>query len=96
MKPGDQLVSVVCGTKVVVVRGSSDHKPCCGGHELVPVGTPVGEARGDAALMGGTLLGKRYECGDLELLCVSAGAGTLTCDGTVMASKAAKPLPASD
>jgi hypothetical protein len=96
MRPGDQLVSVVCTTKVVVIRGSTGHKPCCGGHELVPMGAPVAQAQGEVALMGGTLLGKRYECGDLELLCVSPGTGTLTCDGAVMTIKAPKPLPASD
>ncbi|MBB4774880.1 hypothetical protein F4557_003298 [Actinomadura catellatispora] len=32
----------------------------------------------------------------LELLCTSSGTGELSCDGTPMALKAAKPLPASD
>ena len=45
-----------------------------------------------------TLIGKRYvdATETVELLCTSSGTGALSCDGTEMVLKAAKPLPASD
>ena len=60
----------------------------------------AGAGSAGAAVAGGegTLIGKRYvnEAGTLELLCTASGAGPLSCDGTPMTIKAAKPLPASD
>jgi hypothetical protein len=45
-----------------------------------------------------TLLGKRYvdAADSIELLCTSAGTGTLSIDGAELSIKAPKPLPASD
>ncbi len=45
-----------------------------------------------------TLIGKRYvdATETVELLCTSSGTGALSCDGTEMVLKSAKPLPASD
>ncbi|MEU6140488.1 hypothetical protein ABZ848_09030 [Streptomyces sp. NPDC047081] len=97
-RPGDQLASTVCTTRVVVVRAPADRQPAltCGGAPMVPAATaPPAPATGaDPA----TLLGKRYTDaeGALELLCTSPGAGELACDGVPMTIKAAKPLPASD
>jgi hypothetical protein len=47
---------------------------------------------------GGTRMGKRYtrDGDDLELLVTKAGRGSLAADGTALAVKDAKPLPASD
>ncbi len=47
---------------------------------------------------GGTQMGKRYvdEGGNVELLCVKAGEGSLAIDGKVLQIKDAKPLPSSD
>ena len=98
LRPGDQLASTVCTTRVVVIRVPADSQALieCGGSPMVP-GTPGGQPSPggpDAA----TLIGKRYVdvTESVELLCTSAGTGALTCDGTPMTVKAAKPLPASD
>jgi len=98
MRPGDQLASTVCSTRVIVVRAEvgSSVTVSCGGKPMVPAGlTPN---RPDHAAEPGSLIGKRYvdANGTLELLCTSSGAGALTCDGVPMAVKAPKPLPASD
>lgn len=58
-------------------------------------------ARGGAPAAGadgGTLLGKRYvnAAGDLELLCVKPGDGSLSANGETLVLKEAKPLPSSD
>ncbi|TDC97967.1 hypothetical protein [Actinomadura sp. 7K507] len=99
-RPGEQLASTVCDTRVIVVRAPAGAAPriACGGEPMVPAATaakPAGPAGGGAA---GTLIGKRYvdEAGTLELLCTSSGSGALTCDGAPMTIKTAKPLPASD
>ncbi|MFD0901991.1 hypothetical protein [Actinomadura sediminis] len=100
LRPGTQLASTVCTTKVVVVRAPAQCAPviACGGSPMAAAsGAPAKPApSGDAA--DATLVGKRYvdDAGTVELLCVSSGAGELTCDGAPMTIKAAKPLPASD
>jgi hypothetical protein len=100
LKPGAKLQSAVCGAQFIVVRAPSrEAELTCGGAPLLaadaerPAGLTI-----DPALSGGSLLGKRYadeELG-LELLCTSAGDGSLTCNGAPLALKGAKPLPASD
>jgi len=97
-RPGDQLASTVCTTRVVVVRAPADGSPglTCGGSPMVPAtGAPPGASTGAEPV---TLLGKRYVDADdtFEVLCTSAGAGELACDGVPLTLKAAKPLPASD
>lgn len=97
LRPGEQLASTVCGTKVVVVRAPADAEPVltCGGRALVPAAEAVSAASaGEPA----TLIGKRYVDGTdtVELLCTSSGSGELSCDGAPMTIKAAKALPASD
>jgi hypothetical protein len=99
LKPGTQLASVVCGTRVVVVKAPGDRQPvlACGGQPMLPAVEVDGVTGSiDPALAGGTQLGKRYEAEGLEVLCSAPGEGTLTCDGEAMALKSAKPLPASD
>lgn len=98
LRPGDQLASTVCTTRVVVIRAPQDRQPLieCGGSPMVqasPAGPPSAPGP-DAA----TLIGKRYvdAAESVELLCTSSGAGALSCDGTAMTIKSAKPLPASD
>lgn len=97
-RPGEQLASAVCGTRVVVVRAPADGSVvlACGGSPMVPAtaAKPSPRAAADAV----TLIGKRYvdASGALELLCTSSGTGELSCDGVPMTIKAAKPLPASD
>ena len=98
LRPGDQLASTVCTTRVVVIRAPQDRRPQieCGGSPMVPgtPGAPPAPSGPDAA----TQIGKRYVDADesVELLCTSSGAGALTCDGVAMTIKSAKPLPASD
>jgi hypothetical protein len=98
LKPGDQLASTACTTRVVVVRFPADRSPLieCGGSPMVtgvPAAKPSPPAPGAA-----TLIGKRYvdATETVEVLCTSSGTGQLTCDGTQMVIKSAKPLPASD
>src|SRR4051812_14152734 len=100
LKPGTKLHSAVCETQVVLVRAPKDDVELgCGGAPLLADGedAPAGAALDDA-LAGGTLIGKRYadEEAGVELLCTKAGQGTLTCNGTPLPQKGAKPLPASD
>jgi hypothetical protein len=97
-RPGDQLASTACTTRVVVVRVPGDRVPVieCGGSPMVaaaPGAKPAPPAPGAA-----TLIGKRYVdiSETVELLCTSSGTGALSCDGAAMTLKAAKPLPASD
>jgi hypothetical protein len=98
LRPGDQLASTVCATRVVVVRAPAQGHPviACGGRPMIPA-TSAPAAPGGAEVAA-TLIGKRYVNGaeTLEVLCISSGAGELTCDGVAMAIKAARPLPASD
>ena len=100
LKPGTQLRSAVCETKVMVIAApDADVEVSCGGASLIAVDAsppPGGAPAADAS--GGTQLGKRYvnEAGDLELLCVHAGAGSLAAAGKALTIKGAKPLPSSD
>ena len=96
MKPGTRLKSAACDTEVMVIR--------CGNGTVECGGVAMGETRpAQAAVLnpdfsGGTLLGKRYvgADGEFELLCVKPGKGSLSVDGVALATKDAKPLPASD
>jgi hypothetical protein len=97
LRPGDQLASTACTTRVVVVRVSATTEPAitCGGSPMVP----AEGARPQSADAGAvTLIGKRYvDATDaVELLCTFSGRGELCCDGVPMTQKSAKALPASD
>jgi hypothetical protein len=99
LKPGNQLASTVCETRVVVVRADAPVDLWCGGAPMVPVDV-AGSPSGDVVEghFGPTAIGKRYvnAAGSLELLCSKGGAGALAADGERLAEKAAKPLPSSD
>jgi hypothetical protein len=99
VKAGTKLASAVCDTQVVVVRAPDGEVELgCGGSPLVEPDAVGQGGDPDPALAEGTLVGKRYadeEVG-IELLCTKAGAGSLTCNGTKLEIKGAKPLPASD
>lgn len=99
-KVGTRLKSAVCSTEVMVVGApAGDVDVRCGGASMVG---PDGEAPAgvslDAAAAGGTALGKRYvnSAGDLELLCVKPGEGSLAAGDEALVLKEAKPLPSSD
>ena len=100
LKPGSRWRSAVCDAEVVVVR--SPAVPVTfriGGTGALPAdaGGSAG-AKPDAALAGGTLLGKRYadEVSGLEVLCTRAGTGTITVDGRRATVMTPRQLPASD
>ncbi|HWC82314.1 MAG TPA: hypothetical protein VG756_20380 [Pseudonocardiaceae bacterium] len=100
-KVGVMLRSTVDDTAVVVVRWSAGAaRLTCGGATMVDKADHDGTARAelDPEHAAGTLLGKRYTdaAGSVELLCTKPGRGSLALDGTPLAVKAAKPLPASD
>ena len=86
LRPGDQLASTTCTTPVIECGGSPRVAATAGAKPAPP-------APGAA-----TLIGKRYVDASetVELLCISSGAGALSCDGAEMTLKSAKPLPASD
>jgi hypothetical protein len=101
LKVGTRLRSAVCKTEVMVVAAPADRDVDvrCGGAPMLGAGetAPDGSAM-DAAAAQGCALGKRYvsEAGDLELLCVKAGQGSLTAAGQPLKLKEAKQLPSSD
>ncbi|PYE16363.1 hypothetical protein DFR67_108114 [Williamsia limnetica] len=98
LRPGDQLASTTCATRVVVVKVPADNDVsiACGGAPMIPAATAE-KIAGDGGTPT-TLLGKRYTDADgtVELLCTSPGTGELTINGTPLSIKSAKPLPASD
>lgn len=98
LRPGVQLASSVCTTRVIVIRVAEEPHPVieCGGRPMT-AGAP-GAKPSPAGPDAVTLIGKRYvdASGSLEVLCTSSGTGALTCDGAPMTLKEAKPLPASD
>jgi len=101
LKVGTRLKSSVCATEVMVVAAPADQDidVRCGGAPMLAPGdaAPTG-ATLDAATAQGTALGKRYvsAAGDLELLCVKPGKGSVALGGTPLSLKEAKQLPSSD
>lgn len=102
MKTGQQMKSVVCSGKVIVLRAPKDDSVVlsCGGVPMVDAKSDAAEANqvGDPALMDGIVMGKRYVDADtnVQLLCVTGGEGTLTVDGRALQLEVAKQLPSSD
>lgn len=100
LKAGSRLKSTVCTTEVIIVKApAGEVEVTCGGAPMA-LGTETITERGEAFAdaKNGTALGKRYVNADetLEILCTKAGEGSLGADGTLLALKEAKPLPASD
>ncbi len=100
LKAGTRMRSAVCKTEVmVIVAPATDVQLSCGGAPMIASSeTPPAGGAPAADSSGGTLLGKRYvsAAGDLELLCVKPGDGSLAVDGAPLVLKEAKPLPSSD
>ncbi|MGV0835124.1 hypothetical protein [Mycolicibacterium thermoresistibile] len=98
MKPGTRLFSAVCDTSVVIIRPGGEDAIECGGQPMVEGAAPETTGAPAAPHADGTVVGKRYEDADtgLEVLCVKAGAGSLSVAGRALTLKSAKPLPASD
>jgi hypothetical protein len=83
---------------VVIAAPAADIAVSCGGAPLLEEGE---EAAAKASLEKsgeGTQLGKRYtdDSGELELLCVKPGDGSLAANNVALVVKGAKPLPSSD
>lgn len=108
-RAGQQLVSAVDSTAVIVIRApEAEGTLTCGGVAMAAPDQagpdqasrvqPPAAAEPDPSLMGGTLIGKRYvdEADTIQVLCTKAGNGTLALDGKPLVLQAAKPLPASD
>ena len=98
LSAGLRLKSSVCATEIMVISSpDGDVDLTCGG---APMTEGEGNSGGavDSDHAGGTALGKRYVNGDgdLELLCVKAGDGSLAADGTALNLKDAKKLPKTD
>lgn len=96
MKPGTKLKSAVCNTEVMVIKGSG-FVVDCGGSPMSDT-QPEEKSEPDANFSEGTQVGKRYVNADgtVELLCVKAGKGSLSIEGTALHIKDSKPLPSSD
>jgi hypothetical protein len=101
LKPGTRLRSQIDGTEVIVVRAPADDLGvACGGQPMIDVAAapePGLAPAGDPA--EGTQLGKRYTLATdaaIELLVTKPGTYGLSIDGSPLALKEAKPLPASD
>jgi hypothetical protein len=102
MKTGQQMRSVVCSGKVIVLRAPKDQAAVlsCGGLPMVDAASdaPQQTQPADPALLAGSMMGKRYsepESG-LQLLCVTSVEGTLAVDGHPLEIEAPKQLPSSD
>jgi len=96
MKPGSKLKSAVCDTEVMVIRAAEGSLECGGAAMVDDKADASGELNPDFA--EGTQMGKRYVDADgtVELLCVKAGKGSLSMNGTALTTKEAKSLPSSD
>lgn len=95
---GQRLKSAVCNTEIMVISApEGDLELTCGG---APMGADAVADGGtvDPNYANGTTIGKRYvtEEGDLELLCVKPGDGSLAVNGTEMKIKESKKLPKTD
>ena len=100
LKTGSRIRSVVCTTEVMVIAAPRDDvEVACGGAPMVGTDEepPAGLSMSPDSAKG-TVLGKRYvnEAGDLELLCIKPGDGSLSVAGGALTLKEAKPLPSSD
>lgn len=100
LKAGTRLKSAVCDAEVMVVKaGAGEVDLRCGGAEMLAMAdAKPADAQLDAALAGGTLVGKRYTDGaeTIELLCTKGGKGSLALNGEALVVKQAKALPSSD
>lgn len=100
VRSGQRYISAVCTTSIVVVKGPpTEIDLWCGGTSMLQAGAKVDSRSGPTAGYDqGTLLGKRYwdEQTGLEVVCTTAGAGSLSLGDRVLPERPAQPLPSSD
>jgi len=98
LKTGARLKSATCDGEVMVVKAPAGAvELSCGGAPMVESAPAARQAvHPDHAV--GIRIGKRYvtEDGELELLCVKAGAGGLAVDGKLLLQKDTRQLPKTD
>ncbi len=97
---GQRLKSTVCSSEVMVIAAPDGNIDLtCGGAQMSN-GDGAGAEGGslDPDRAAGTTIGKRYisEEGDLEILCVKPGEGSLAVGATALTLKDAKKLPKTD
>lgn len=96
---GTRLKSTVCTAEIMIIAAPDGEVDLtCGG---APMTDGDGNQNGGSLHQdhaAGTTLGKRYisEEGDLEILCVKPGEGSLAVAGTALKLKEAKKLPKTD
>ncbi len=95
---GQRLKSTVCSTEIMVISApDADLDLTCGG---APMGENAENKGGpiNPDFANGTTIGKRYvtEDGELELLCVKPGDGSLAVNSTELKIKESKKLPKTD
>ncbi len=99
LKVGQRLKSMVCSTEIMVIMApESEIQLTCGGTQMTD-----GEVNGESGSVHpdhskGSTIGKRYvsEAGDLEILCVKPGEGSLAVGDVALNVKDAKKLPKTD
>ncbi len=94
---GKRLKSASCTTEIMVIAApGGDIELMCGGALMGEEGDNGATVHPDFA--DGSALGKRYinDDGDLELLCVKAGEGSLSVGESALKIKGAKKLPKTD
>ena len=98
LAPGTRLRSQVCETEVIVVKGGSlPADLTCGGHPMKSAGEAAGPVSDpEDGLDTGTLLGKRYGNGVVEVLVTRAGRGTIAVGREALPLQDARQLPSSD
>ncbi len=96
---GQRLKSTVCTTEImVIVAPDDDIELTCGGALMADGDTSDGGVSVHPDHAAGSTIGKRYvsEGGDVEMLCVKPGEGSLAVAGTPLKLKDAKKLPKTD
>ena len=100
LKVGSKLSSAVSGVQVMIIRSSlAEADLRCGGVSMLAQGESAASGVTlDSSLTEGVATGKRYTdpAGQIELLCVKGGEGTITLDGEPLGPRLAKKLPSSD
>ncbi|MCZ6616998.1 MAG: hypothetical protein O7E57_02605 [Gammaproteobacteria bacterium] len=98
LKVGQRLKSTVCTTEIMVIAApAGEIQLSCGGAQMTD-----GDVNGGGSVhpdyCNGSTIGKRYvsEAGDLEILCVKPGEGSLAMGDVALNLKDAKKLPKTD